>query len=108
MELFYCFFNQEQGASDHAVSNSLAHLYSCNTLRTKVNNGLAQDAEMIEYRVVEQGEDHQCQDQGEPEPETDLLNAQAERASTNGFDQIVQQMPAVEHGNRQKIENADI
>src|SRR5690606_25271634 len=31
IEVFYCFFNQEQGVSGHAVSNSLATLYSCNT-----------------------------------------------------------------------------
>jgi len=41
IEVFYCFFNQEQGASRDAVSNSLAHLHSRNTLRTKVNRVLA-------------------------------------------------------------------
>ena len=56
--VFYCFFNQEQAARVDAVSNSLAALYSCNTLRTKVNKGLAQNPEVSEYRVIKEREHH--------------------------------------------------
>src|SRR5690606_20044404 len=98
MELFYCFFNQEQGVCDHAVSNSLAHLYSCNTLRTKVNKGLAQNPKMVEYGIIEQRKDHQRQHKSKTEPESQLLDPEAQGSASDGLDQIIQQMAAIQHG----------
>ena len=96
--VFYCFFNQEQGVSADAVSESLVPLYSCNTLQTKVNGSLTQDSKVGKNRIVEERKHHEAQHKGKSDTEADFLNFHAERTPSHCFDQIVQQVSAVEHG----------
>src|SRR5690606_4646072 len=80
----------------------------CNTLRTKVKRVLTQNPKMGENRVVEQGEDHQGHHQCKAESKSDFLHTHTEGFPPHSFDQIIHQVPAVEHGDRQQVKNADI
>lgn len=105
---FYRLFNQPQGVSRDAVSKCLVHLYSCNTLQTKVNAGLTQGPQIGEQSIIEEGEHHKCKDQGKPKTEPYFLHLHTEWTPSYSFNQIVHEVPTVEHRYRQKIEDSDI
>src|SRR5690606_20033659 len=105
---FYRLFNQGQGVSLVAVSKCLVLLYSCNTLRTKVNTALTQDSQVGKNCIIKERKHHQAQDKGKSDAEANFLNFDAERTPPHCFNQIIHEMAAVEHRNRQKIEDTDI
>ena len=59
------------------------------------------------HQIVPSGEQHQHDHQREADAKAELLVAFAERFAAHGFDGVEQQMPAVEHGNREKIDQAE-
>src|SRR5690606_25939458 len=97
---FYRLFNQRQAARRDAVSKCLVPLYSCNTLRTKVNKMLTQDSEVGEDSIIEEREHHERKNQGKAEAKAYFLHLHTERTPPDGFNQIVQKVAAVEHGYR--------
>ncbi|MCY1300824.1 hypothetical protein D9M70_504080 [compost metagenome] len=56
-------------------------------------------------QIVDQGKQHHPQDQTDADLHPPTLYPFRKRTTARPFDQVKQQMPPVQHGNRQEIQN---